>query len=187
MIVCRRRRPWRTVPALTLNGAALTNGVDYEVVEPWGQIKLNQALSADDELVAGAYEVYTGIVAEAQRVVDGDPSNRTKYPGYRGAFSIVDVLPAAVHWLTITGTVVKRSGWVQADVIKAAEAALMLEVNRNPIGAPIHLSNLVGIIDTLEINGLRAVRRVNLTTPTASVYVPPNTVIRLQSAGISLT
>lgn len=175
------RRPWKTAPIVKKNGAILALGVDYTVVEPWGQVRLSVALTAGQSVTVEPYDVYTGLVAAAQRVIDGDPSDPVGFPGYAADGTVIYVLPAEVVPATHSGSLVMRAGYDQATGRSAAQTAILEYVNGLDIGAPRFVSRIIE--RAMSIPG--ALRY----TPAiyADVYVQPQQVQRATAADIVIS
>lgn len=174
------RRPWRTRPTVKRSGLTLTEGVDYTVVEPWGQIRLAVALTAGQTLTVEPYEVYTGLVAAAQRVVDGDPADEFNVPGYRADGAVIYILPAEVVTATVSGSLVMRAGYDQTAGRLAAQTAILEYINGLEIGAPRHASRIIE--RAMSVPGAL---RFTLSGP-ADVYVQPQQVQRASASTVTI-
>lgn len=137
------RRPWKSKPTVTKSGTLLVEGIDYTVVAPWGQIRLAAALSASQNVVVGAYDVYTGLVAAAQKVIDGDQADPTNFPGGRANGTVVTVLPAAVVPATVIGSLVVEANYDRTAVQRAAQTAILEYINAIDIGGPRYASRTI--------------------------------------------
>lgn len=175
------RRPWKTKPVVKKGGVVLVEGVDYTVVEPWGQIRLAIALTAGQSVTVDPYDVYTGLVAEVQRVIDGDPSDPINYPGYRADGTVIYVLPAEVIAAIVQGSLVMRAGYDQTTGRAAAKTAILEYINGLDIGAPRFVSRIIE--RAMSIPG--ALR----FTPSvyADTYVQPQQVQRATADDVSIT
>jgi len=139
------RRPWvGTTPTVTRypagGGAAvvLTQGGDFDCAPAEGLIMLTEAsfpagLTAGDRLVLGAYEVFVGLIAAAQRLITGDPTDPT-VPSYHGLGVEVRVLTPTVLWLELACSITTVSGANRAAVVAAVRAALSDHANGLQMG-----------------------------------------------------
>lgn len=168
-----------------LNGVPLSEGagLDYRLNLPRSQITLSTALSPGDEVTAD-YVYYTGLIGEAQRIVDGLPANRAAYPGYRAAGTVVSVLPPVVVQQTIEASLVLEAGFVgQEDEIRASvSAALNRYVNGLGVNGDIVYTEL--IFHAQSVVGLRDVVFRN---PTANVIIGSGQLARISSDNIDLS
>jgi len=176
------RRPWNSPPTFTLNGGALVEGVDYASDPAAGMIQLFTPLSADDVVLAGAYSVWGGLIAEGERRLAGDPSNRSEYPGYRAWSTFPRLWPATALFGAINGKLTVKNGYTAATVRLAARDAIIRYVNSLAIGAPrIH-----GRIIERALS-VRGAYKLNLLTPTQDSYPLVGQVYRANTESVTLT
>lgn len=132
------------------NGAALVAGTDYIIVAPWGLVDLSETvfpngLTAGDKLVIEAYTAYGGLIALAQKLIDGDINDVLNFPSWRAAGVVARVLPPLVRQIIIRATVsVKtRDGYDRDTVKEQVRQALAEYVNNLSIGDDVILSELI--------------------------------------------
>ncbi len=117
----------------------------------------------------GASATTPALVAETQRVVDGYyKADGTAVPGWKAAGVKVVVAAASDQSITITGTLSVNTGYVAAEVIAKAQAALRLYLQSLNVGAAVVKAELVAIIKR-DVEG---VTNVHLTLPADDVSVP---------------
>jgi len=126
---------------------SLAEGVDYSLDPASGQVKLLPAnfpsgLGAGDNLVIEPYTYFDGLIQQAQLIIDGAPSNRTTYPGYRAAGVLVRVLAPNVRQLTFQANVTVLAGFSQFDVAAKVTAAVDGYINGLSIGENVILNEL---------------------------------------------
>jgi len=175
------RKPWKTAPAIYIDGAVQADGVDYTTVSAWGQIRLTSVLTAGQTLTHGSYTVYTGLVAEAQRQVDGDPADRVNVPGYRAAWAIVSVLPATVKWQTVGAFLVTKDGYDDEETESLVAEATINYINSLNVGEPLYWTRLIGVM--MAVPGAL---KVTVTTPAEDTHVLDNEVLRTDSDKVSI-
>jgi uncharacterized phage protein gp47/JayE len=127
---------------IKLNASPLTEGTDYTLDKSRGHIKLTTALSATDTVTAD-YTYYTGLIAECQKIVNGDPNDRENYPGYRAAGVRVSVLPPTVVWMTYVADITVQQGYSQTAVATKVEAYHSNYTNTRGMGEDIIYHELV--------------------------------------------
>lgn len=166
--------------ALEKNAGALTEGTDYTLNRATGQITLDTALSAADTVTA-EYTWYTGLIAQAQKIVDGDPGDRTNYPGYRAGGTQVFVIPPTVFQQVVVGTIILDEDYVGSadDVITAAKAAVNRYINSLPINGDVIHSEIIAAVQSVA-----GVKDVILTTPTANVILGSGQLARVRNSNI---
>ena len=105
-------------------------------------------LGAGDRLEA-RYSWYTGILALAQKIIEGDPNDRTNYPGYRAAGVDVRVVPPTVLYQHVEAEIKIDSGFNQVDVLDSCKASIMNYVNTLGIGEDFVITELVFAIQKI--------------------------------------
>lgn len=143
----------------------LTLNVDYTVNPASGLIVFNPALSAAEEVEADYYR-YTGLVALAQQVVDGDPTDRVNYPGYRAAGVLVLVQAPQVIVQNVELTVTVLEGYDDTEVKAAVSEAIKTYINGLGISDDVLVSQIIA-----KSQAVIGVYNVVLTTPAADVVL----------------
>jgi uncharacterized phage protein gp47/JayE len=98
----------------------------------------------------GEYTYYEGLIAEAQKIIDGDASDRSNYPGYRAAGTYVKVLPPTIYLQQIEATIVLAPGYDYDTVRASVAAALESYVNALGINGDVIFSELVNAAQEVE-------------------------------------
>jgi uncharacterized phage protein gp47/JayE len=172
------------VPAFGLPSTLLLAAGDYTVEAPWGQIRLAVPLAAGDHVHAGAYTYYTGLVADVQRLLEGDPYDPVTSPGCRAAGTALRARPATVQNVPLTLDVTWQGGLSEADLTAAETAvtdALLALVNGLDIGQPLYVARLIdAAMDVAEVENVRVV------LPAADVYVAVDRVLRSSATLVTL-
>lgn len=177
-------------PIATGVPGTLIEGDDYYLNYATGQLTLRPGGSAGilttglsvGDTVTGEYEWYTGLIAEAQKVVDGDPTDRTNYPGYRAAGTQVFVIAPTVYQQLIVASVTVEDGYDVASVLEKASAAINRYINGLGINGDVVFSELVH-----QVQSVAGVYDVVFTTPTANVVIGEGELARVQPDNISLS
>lgn len=170
------------------NAGALTEGTDFTIHKSTGQITfLTSAfpggLTAADAITAD-YTYYTGLIQEAQRVVNGDPDDRVNYPGYRCASITAQVLPPTILQQTVIANVTLDSGYASLgdDVRTDVQAAINLYINSLGVNEDVIFSELVAAAQSVP-----GVYDIRFTTPTANVVIGAGELARALNANIDIT
>lgn len=171
---------------LELNAGAITEGVDYTLNYASGQITLDATaypagLTVGDALTATAYTWYTGLIQEAQRIIDGDPTAWAAYPGYRAAGTLVQVLPPAVYQQIVTAAVVTLAGYDRATVLGLVSSAIDRYINGLGIGGDVIFTELVHAAQSVA-----GVYDIAFVSPTGNVAMGDGELARVTSANIDL-
>lgn len=174
------RRPWQSAPTIYRNGVALT-AEQYTTIPAWGQVRLNSPLIAGESLTTSSYTVYEGLVAAAQKALDGDPEDLVATPPAAAHGLVTTVRPASVVSLTISGALTVASGYDKATEQAAAKLRILEMTNGGNIGAAWYTSR--AIERALASPG--ALKFV-LSAPTADRYIQPHEVIRVTASNITI-
>lgn len=173
------RRPWSSSPTVYRNGVAMT-AAEYSTVPAQGQIYLVTALTAAEVITVGAYSVYEGLVAAAQKVLDGDPENLTLTPPASAHGLVTTVRPASVVSLTIAGVLTTKPGYDPVAEAEACALRISEYTNGGEIGAPWYTSKAI----ERAMASPGALKFV-LTAPASDRYVLPTEVIRVGSVTVT--
>ena len=168
------------------NAVPLTFGVDYTLNFATGQITLDSGvfptgLSVGDTVTA-EYTWYEGLIAEAQKIIDGDPADRITYPGYRAAGTQVFVLAPTVLQQLVEALVVIADGFDGTTVRTAVRQAINRYINGLGINGDVLLSELI-----FAAQSVGGVIDVVFTTPTTNVVIGEGELARVTDANIDLT
>jgi len=131
---------------LRRNTVALVFGVDYTLNPASGQINLlpgtfPTGLTAGD-LIDASYTYFTGLIALTQKVIDGDPGDRSNFPGYRGAGVRVRVLTPAIVQIVVRANITVLAGFNQAAVAADVKSAISEYVNGLGISDDVILNEM---------------------------------------------
>lgn len=175
------RRPWFSAPQVFRGPdagpqLALIHGVDYTRVYEWGQIRLIVPLVADETLKVGTCSVHIGLIAEAQKVIDGSPVDRINYPGFRAAFTSCAVQAAQVSFQEIDIDVTIHASFDNTAVQAVVESEVITYVNSLGPGDPMYHSRLIE-----RVMSVRGLLKAVISKPVSDVHVAENTVIRTDS------
>lgn len=184
-----RQDAW-TITREPLVGPAvlLTANVDYKVVAPWGWLVLSEAsfpagLTAGDKLRVAPYEYYTGLVAEAQLMIDGsdlDPD----LPSYHAEGAVIRVRTPSVRWVEVAATVVVLDGFSRETVLAQVREDLANYVNSLGIGDDVIWTELVE--RAMGVDGMYDVV-VTLDGGTTNIPVGDSQVARLHSSNLQVS
>jgi hypothetical protein len=154
-----------TITMTSSDRGALVRDTDYFLNPASGKIIFDPALIAA-EVITASYTRYIGLIAEAQKIVDGDPLDRANYPGYRAAGIFVAVKTPQVLIQTFSLLLVIKEGYVSADVQTAVSQAIIDYVNTLPISGDVLRAEIFR-----RIMSVAGVYDVILTTPANNVIL----------------
>jgi len=151
-----------------------------------GHVKLSPTVYPDGltagDAVKADYTEFTGLIKEVQKVIDGDPADRSTYPGYRAGGIRVAVLAPNIVAQTVQGDVTILSGYDQATVLAMAEVVVAAYINNLSIGEDVLRAEIIE-----RIMGVTGVYNLNLTRPAADVLIDERQIARVSSSAITLT
>lgn len=175
-----------SVITIELNGTPLTRNVDFRLDPTTGLIIFDSAvyptgLTTGDDVTA-EYTWYVGLIAEVQKVVNGDPTDRGTYPGYKAAGIQAFVLPPFVTQLAVEGVVTPEPGFAGSVLRDSVATALIRYVNSRGVGEDAIYTELIAAAQSVA-----GVRDIVFSTPVTNVTVGEDELIRLASGNIDLT
>lgn len=186
------QRPIRDDPALIfrVNDVVVIRGTDWEIDPTRGQIELLPAgafpagLTTGDKAAAN-YRYYTGLIAEVQRVITGDPSNPITYPGVEAGGITTLVRAATADFQTLTSKVTALQGFELDQVSDEIRTVIQSYINSLGIGEAVILSEIIQ--RAMGVSGVYnfKVLTMNGSTP-ADQTVLPNKAARAQTGDITV-
>ncbi len=155
---------------------------DYTLDEAAGAITL-AVPCVQGEVITAAYSYFTGLLALAQKIVDGDPNDRSHYPGIRAAGTQVVVQAPDVVIETVDATLTIDPAYAATQVQAQVRSAIAGLMQNLPIGGNLLVAEVIAAI--MAVPG---VVNVALNQPAADVLAAPGQLIRpppnLASIGI---
>jgi hypothetical protein len=128
----------------------LIEGSDFIVYRERGLIHLLEgaSVSVGSELSISGYEVYTGLIAELQSVIEGDPEDITS--GYRPAGISVRVLPAPVQRVDLDVLLVVADGANVITVSNNVETAIAGLFSSLNAGKPAYIAKIIDVVMSVD-------------------------------------
>jgi len=100
------------------------------------------------------YSYYNGLIAEATKVVYGDPENSTLYPGIKATSAYIDLRPPLPKRIKISVGVRLKTGIKFQDIENTVKSSIASVVNSSLIGQSIPLSDIITAVTS--VNGVLA-------------------------------
>lgn len=149
---------------LTDSSGLITEYVAHaSVVEPYVDDSSQPISLVNVYVHNGASATSSSLVTEAQRVIDGyTTSTGTPVPGWKAAGVKVVVAAAADKAVNVTGNLTVGAGYVEADAITSATAAVKAYIQGLNVGETVVKSELIAII----MRDVPGVYNIALTAPT---------------------
>lgn len=158
----------------------LVETTDYYINPASGQINFVTALTTGEQITA-SYTRFTGLIALGQKIIDGDPSDRINYPGYRAAGVLVQVKTPQVVIQNIEANLVISEGYDITTVQSNVTNAILNYVNTRNISDDIIRSALITAIKNVE-----GVYDVTLVTPSSNIPVLDDQMARTSTSNVSV-
>lgn len=158
----------------------LVNEIDYYYDSSRGQINFVTPLSPG-EVITGDYTKYTGLIELAQKVVNGSDTNRTNYPGYRGAGVRIKVKTPQIRIINIEGNVVISDGYDYDTVYSNAETAILNYVNNLEISGDFIKSALIAAVQDVD-----GVYDFILSSPSNNIPILDDQLARTSLSNVSI-
>lgn len=163
------------------NGSPIVRDVDFTLDPTTGQIYLFDELEAGDDVTA-EYTWFTGLIAETQKVIDGDRADRLNYPGYRAGGDLVIVAVPTITYIVISGDLTVRDGYNIDEVTQAAKDAAASYVNTLGIGRDVLVAEIIE-----RVMGVDGVYNVSFFDPAGDIPIPEDTLPRVDALNITFT
>lgn len=124
------------------------------------------------DLAAGAdgYAYNTGLIGEANKVVYGEPSDTSTYPGVAAAGAQININGPLVRRIKISVQVRVRTGASLPDVANRVRSAVASVVNQVGVGTPVALSDVVAAAK--KVVGVVAVAIISPTYNAGNDLIP---------------
>jgi uncharacterized phage protein gp47/JayE len=172
------------VSTLTITSSirgALVRGTDYYLNPANGQLLFSPPLAATEQITA-SYTPWIGLIAWVQQLVDGVPSDRLNYPGYRAAGTRCIVASPTIVAISVEAALTVSSGADLTTAIASAEAAVLDYINNVGISGDIIRNELIE-----RIMGVSGVTDVDLIIPSGNVVVLDDQLPRTNTGIINIT
>lgn len=158
----------------------LIENTDYIYNQADGHAVFLVALSADEYIFA-MYTYYVGLIALGQLIVDGDPTDRTTYPGLRAAGVRVIVQTPTVLIQNIVAIVAILEGYDNTSVESDVVETIKEYINGLSISGDVLRAELIK-----RIMSVTGVYNVELTTPSVDVVILDDQMARTTDVNISI-
>ena len=145
----------------------MVRDTDYFLNHGTGEIQITDpgGFSTGTQLVAN-YTYYTNLIAQVQRVLEGDAGDPNSYPGVKAAGVLLRVEAPHIARFDIRAVLTAEEGFREEDLSGPVRRAIEDYVNSRRIGQDIIISKMVDLAH--DITG---VRDVNIVEPTSNVVV----------------
>ncbi len=129
--------------------------------------------------VSASYAYYTGLVAEVQRVINGDPEDRLRYPGWKAAGTRVRVRFPLVRQIDVRLALTPKEGFARADLISPVTATVEAYINGLGLGTEVVLARVQAL--AMDVPG---VFDVTALLPTGNIVVLEDEIARAPQGSV---
>lgn len=152
--------PWRL----------LVRDVDYIINKGTGEFQIiDSAGLTAGTTVAVNYSYYTNLIAETQKVLEGDLGDSVTYPGVKAAGIHLTVEAPVIRRVTIRVSFSAEIGYNEEDLKSVIQARIEDYVNSLKIGEDVIRSKLFDVV-----HNVRGVYSVNIHLPTNNITILEN-------------
>ncbi len=148
----------------------LARDVEYVLNKGTGEfIILDTAgLSAGTQVIVH-YTFYTNLVAEVQKVLEGDPNDSVNFPGVKAAGIFLAVEAPIIKRITVRATITAEDRFTEADISPGVRRAIEDYINARRIGEDVIRSKMIDVAHNIS-----GVRDITITDPTSNITVLEN-------------
>ena len=119
--------------------------------------------------VVVSYNYYTNIIAEVQKVLEGDINDATNYPGVKAAGVFCTVEAPTIKRVTVNATITAETTFIVSELAPLVEQEIAAYINSLKIGRDVIRSRLIDFAHNVQ-----GVRSVTITQPTSDITVLEN-------------
>lgn len=175
-----------TLRILVSSGTAvveLEEFTDFRINKGTGEFQIVDDNGLDSgTAVYATYSYYTNIIAEAQRVLEGDLNNPTTYPGIKAAGIFLSVEAPVIKRITVRVSITASTGFSEVSLVDSVASNIEAYVNSRKIGEDIIRSKIIDVA-----HNVRGVADIVVITPTSNITVLDNELpVAVDSSGNSL-
>merc|ERR1712146_366495 len=97
-----------------------------------------------------SYRYHTGLIAESNKIVYGEPRDTITYPGVSAAGAEIFIEEPLIKRISISLSIRVKTGIPFAKIIEQARNAVSSLINSNDIGQPIAISSIVSAVGAIS-------------------------------------
>lgn len=121
-----------------------------------------------------SYKHHVGLIAEANKIIYGDPRDSITYPGVAAAGAEIFIKPPLVRRITVSLNVRVQTGIPFSRITEQVRNNIAALINSSPIGESIAISDIIS-----SVNGIPGTKAVSISSP---AYDPLNDIIVVNPA-----
>ena len=134
-----------------------------------------------------SYRYNTGLIAEVNRIIYGDPRDPATYPGVGAAGAEIFVREPLTRRIQISAVVRLNTGVPFPQIVEQVRTSISSLVNSNPVGQPIAISAIIS-----AVNAIPGVKAMAISSPQYDsthdlIYVAPSEKARIIDATVDVS
>lgn len=161
----------------------LTRDTDYKLNKGTGEFQLTDVggVLAGTKVIAH-YSYYVNLLAEVQKVLEGDPDDPLNYPGVKAAGVFLSVEQPVIKRITVTCSITASDGFVESVIAPSVQRAIESYISSRRIGQDVITSKIIDVAYSV-----RGLEDIHVITPTNNIIVLENELpIPFDAAGDTL-
>lgn len=145
----------------------LTRDVDYVLNKGTGEFQLTDVggVVAGTRVVAH-YTYYVNLIAQVQKVMEGDPDDPVNYPGVKAAGIFLAVEQPVIKRVTVIASITAADGFSESDLAPLVRRAIESYVSSLRIGQDVIVAKMID--NAFSVAGLADIRVI---TPASNITV----------------
>jgi uncharacterized phage protein gp47/JayE len=172
--------------AFDRNLIVFDTNAQYEKVDEAAAVEINSLNKMNYNTLVkkglDSYEYNTGLIAEANRIIYGDPRDPSTYPGVGAAGAEIFVREPLTRKIQVAIDIRINTGIPFSYASEQVRTSVSSVVNSNPVGHPIAISAIVA-----AVNSIPGVRAVSISSPQYDsqhdiLYIAPSEKARILDA-----
>jgi hypothetical protein len=115
------------------------------------QVTALNKLGFSEEITQGVdgYKVFSGLVQQAHRIIDGLPTDSLLYPGVKAAGAVIEVLTPLIKSIQVDLLLKPKEGVTINSIAELVRASVASYINELGVGQPVILSELIKTVQGL--------------------------------------
>jgi len=126
------------------NSHLITPTLGTELSVPF---KLN--LPIENRIGIDGYQIFSGLIQEAHKIIDGTPGNLSQYEGIKAAGTVISVLPPVPRPIQIILTITPKVGVALSILSDLVRSSLSTYISALRVGQPAIDSEIVSVVQGL--------------------------------------
>lgn len=148
----------------------LARDVDYIINYGTGEFQLtNLSGVPQGTVLVSNYTYYTNLIAQVQKILEGDPKDPINYPGYKAAGVFLRVEGPVIRRISADVTITAEIGYLESDLTTSVRRVIEDYINSKNLGEDIIISKLVDV--AFNVSG---VKDVIINSPTTNEVILEN-------------